>query len=284
MTGVDDGRVAALGYLGLTSPDLGAWERMSTTLGVATELVGDTLLGAVDERAWRLHVQPGATDDLAFVGWELRSGADLDVLRARIAASGHDIGDIDEGRQIVQGFSTRDPDGNTLELFVGAAVPARRPAEPAARFRTGALGLGHVVLHCHRFEEMLDFYVTVLGFTVSDTYGQGGVDVAFLHCNSRHHSLALVRGRGDFALQHLMLEVETIDEVGRCYDACLPLGLAQSTLGRHTNDRMLSFYVLAPGGFTIEYGADGRLVEQPELQPHHRRTSVWGHHDLVASR
>lgn len=279
-----DGTVAALGYLVLTTTDVPAWARVARTMGVAVEQEGDHLLGVVDERAWRLRIQPGSVDDIAFVGWELRSGADLVLLQRRLEAMGLVVGPVDPSRGIAQGFAAVDPEGNSLEFFVGAPVPAQRRSEPNATFRTGELGLGHVVLFCDRFEDMLDFYVSVLGFTVSDTYGEDGVDVAFLRCNRRHHSLALARGRREFTLQHLMLEVDSIDQVGLCFEACLPLGLAQSTLGRHTNDRMLSFYVLAPGGFTIEYGSGGRLVDGPELQPHHGSTSLWGHRDLVPSR
>ena len=32
-----------------------------------------------------------------------------------------------------------------------------------------------------------------------------------------------------------------------------------STLGRHTNDKMVSFYVRAPGGWDLEYGTEGML-------------------------
>lgn len=278
------GTVAALGYLGLTSTDTDAWADMARTIGMAVAPSASGIVCAVDDRSWRFAVQRGEADDLAFVGWELHSVGDLDALRTRIASLGHAIVDIPSIRDVVQGFATTDPDGNALELFVGAPVRDGGGAAPTAAFTTGELGLGHVVLFCHDFEAMLDFYVGALGFVVSDTYGSSGADVAFLHCNQRHHSLALARGRTDHVMQHFMVEVADIDAVGRCFDACASQGLAQSTLGRHTNDRMFSFYVLAPGGYTIEYGADGRLIQGPELQPHFLRTSDWGHHDLVPSR
>ncbi len=50
----------------------------------------------------------------------------------------------------------------------------------------------------------------------------------------------------------------SLDDVGRAMDRCArnkaPL---VSTLGRHANDEMVSFYVRTPSGFDIEYGTGG---------------------------
>jgi len=68
----------------------------------------------------------------------------------------------------------------------------------------------------------------------------------FLRCNRRHHSLALVAGKDRYTLQHIMFEVDTVDAVGAAFERSCDLGVAQSTLGRHSNDEMFSFYALAP--------------------------------------
>ena len=61
---------------------------------------------------------------------------------------------------------------------------------------------------------------------------------------------------------HLMIEVAALDDVGRALDRCTRRGAPVSaSLGRHANDLMVSFYVRTPGGFDIEYGTDGRLVD-----------------------
>lgn len=50
------------------------------------------------------------------------------------------------------------------------------------------------------------------------------------------------------------------------------------TLGRHTNDQMVSFYVRTPAGFDIEYGWGATEVdEQTWSVAKYSRTSVWGH-------
>jgi len=50
-------------------------------------------------------------------------------------------------------------------------------------------------------------------------------------------------------------------------------------MGRHTNDRMLSFYVRTPSGFSVEYGWGARTVDDRDWQVQlHRTGSIWGHH------
>ena len=48
---------------------------------------------------------------------------------------------------------------------------------------------------------------------------------------------------------------------------------------------MFSFYALAPGGYTIEYGYGGRLIdEEHHSGASYTTTSWWGHRDLRPSR
>jgi 3,4-dihydroxy-9,10-secoandrosta-1,3,5(10)-triene-9,17-dione 4,5-dioxygenase len=78
---------------------------------------------------------------------------------------------------------------------------------------------------------------------------------------------------------HLMIEVATLDDVGRALDRCHRRGApVSSTLGRHANDLMVSFYVQTPGGFDIEYGTDGRRVDDSTWVSRESTTvSLWGH-------
>ena len=52
-----------------------------------------------------------------------------------------------------------------------------------------------------------------------------------------------------------------------------------TTLSCHTNDWMTSFYVRTPGGFLVEYGWGGRLIEPATWQPARMNSgpSLWGH-------
>jgi 3,4-dihydroxy-9,10-secoandrosta-1,3,5(10)-triene-9,17-dione 4,5-dioxygenase len=78
---------------------------------------------------------------------------------------------------------------------------------------------------------------------------------------------------------HLMVEVASLDDVGRALDRCHRRKAAvSSTLGRHANDLMVSFYVQTPGGFDIEYGTDGRVVDDATwVNRESTAVSLWGH-------
>ena len=168
-----------------------------------------------------------------------------------------------------------DPAGHTLEVFCGAALDSRPSVSPYGnRFVTGDLGLGHVVLPVPAGDEAaLGFYTEVLGFRLRDSMrmpaeffggkpGDPPVWFRFLGCNARHHSLALAPVPAEASIVHLMIESASLDDVGRALDRCIRRGATVSgSLGRHANDLMVSFYVRTPGGFDIEYGTDGRLVD-----------------------
>ena len=76
-----------------------------------------------------------------------------------------------------------------------------------------------------------------------------------------------------------MMEVDSLDAVGRALDEVHRRGFSlSSTLGRHTNDKMVSFYVRAPGGWDLEYGYDGMLVDEAYYTAEEiTADSYWGH-------
>ena len=172
-------------------------------------------------------------------------------------------------------LTVEDPAGHTLEVFCGAALDSRPSVSPYGnRFVTGDLGLGHVVLPVPAGDEAaLGFWTEILGFRLRDSMrmpaeffggkpGDPPVWFRFLGCNARHHSLALAPVPADPGIVHLMIETASLDDVGRALDRCIRRGATVSgSLGRHANDLMVSFYVRTPGGFDVEYGTDGRLVD-----------------------
>jgi 3,4-dihydroxy-9,10-secoandrosta-1,3,5(10)-triene-9,17-dione 4,5-dioxygenase len=55
-------------------------------------------------------------------------------------------------------------------------------------------------------------------------------------------------------------------------------GTISGSLGRHANDHMVSFYVRTPGGFDIEFGTDGLLVDDSTwVSRQTTAVSLWGH-------
>jgi biphenyl-2,3-diol 1,2-dioxygenase len=107
------------------------------------------------------------------------------------------------------------------------------------------------------------------------------LELEFYHCNPRHHTLALAPVPTPKRLHHFMLQAATLDDVGFALDrvaaAKVPL---TNTLGKHTNDHMVSFYARTPSGFEVEYGWGAREVGPTWRVAHHDRVSIWGHQRL----
>jgi 2,3-dihydroxybiphenyl 1,2-dioxygenase len=169
---------------------------------------------------------------------------------------------------------------------MGPALAAEpfRPGRPISGFKTGALGMGHAVLHATDIDILLPFYRDLLGFSVTD-YGLKPYKLYFFHINGRHHSFAMV-GSGRRGLHHFMVELLSLDDVGQGYDlAQAEDGRLAYTLGRHSNDHMMSFYANSPSGFFVEYGWGATVIEPETWTPHETfdGPSYWGHERLYMS-
>jgi 2,3-dihydroxybiphenyl 1,2-dioxygenase len=222
-----------------------------------------------------------------YFGWEVADAAALDALAARLQSAGVTVKreptTLADQRFVTDLISFADPSGNRLEAFHGAqlADAAFRPGRSISGFRTGPLGMGHVVLTVTSLAASLPFYCDLLGFRISD-YIRAPINAYFLHVNPRHHSVALFEAP-HAGMHHLMVELFSFDDVGQGYD--IALGEKErivATLGRHPNDLVTSFYVHTPSDILVEYGWGGREVDDATWQPVEMNSvaSFWGHHGL----
>jgi 3,4-dihydroxy-9,10-secoandrosta-1,3,5(10)-triene-9,17-dione 4,5-dioxygenase len=278
--------VHALGYLRLEATDLDAWERFlrdGLDMDVRRD-EDDTLRARIDERPARLVVAASDEDRLTAVGWEASGLRALERITDALEAAGAAVtpATADElaERRVEAMVHVDDPGGTHLEIYAGPAL-SHRPLAPQAgtRFVADDLGLGHVVLPAEDMSAAMDFYEEVLGFQHRDSMRLGDSWIRFLGCNPRHHSLALMEGPVPSGIVHLMVEVDDLDAVGRGLDRCGALEAPiTATLGRHTNDHMVSFYVGTPGGFDVEYGTEGRIVDPDSwVATEITKVSYWGH-------
>jgi len=277
--------ITALGYIGIKSSQVDQWSRMATDLlGMQRiDRAGKVDAYRMDDRQQRLIVDGSSDAGLAVMGWEVATRVELDRLAGRLDNHGVRVTRgsraLADERHVSELISFSDPAGNPLEVFCQPELASDpfRPGRPISGFRTGALGMGHAVLNVEDVEALLPFYRDLLGFKVSD-FGLTPYKLYFFHVNGRHHSFAMV-GSGRKALHHFMVEVGSLDDVGQGYDlAQLEEDRIAYTLGRHTNDHMLSFYLRTPSGFEIEYGWGAREVDDAtwHVQKHHA-PSIWGH-------
>ncbi len=282
--------IDALGYVGLRTKNLEDWASFGPKF-LGLELVDrsrSTLTFRMDDRKQRIVVEQDGGQDggqaAGFFGWEVADPDALDRLGARLEAARVPVtraaASLAEERRVREILLFADPAGNRLEAFCGAEVASDpfRPGRSISGFRTGPLGVGHAVLTVERLGDVMPFYQDLLGFRLSD-YMLDPVVAYFFHVNPRHHSLALVE-TGRNGLHHLMVELFSLDDVGQGYD--LALGEDRriaTTLGRHSNDLVTSFYATTPSDFLVEYGWGGREIDPATWSAVHldHGPSLWGH-------
>ena len=279
-------QVQRLGYLVIESTDLDAWRRFGTgVLGMAVgqRSTDDTLHLRMDDQPFRFAVVAGAEDRLQYSGWQVANQSALEQLASELADRGVAVErvDADVAKQRCVGDLVRvsDPGGAALEIFCSPVMDHDPFVSPVgvSGFVTGALGLGHIVMLTPSFDESLAFYAA-LGFKERDSMAPEGMQQKFLHCNPRHHSLALATGPRSM-LAHFMVEARSIDDVGYTLDRCEANGVrVKQGLGRHSNDEMISFYAQAPARFDFEFGWGGLLIDDATWAVQEiTKTSHWGH-------
>ncbi|MDZ7886440.1 MAG: biphenyl-2,3-diol 1,2-dioxygenase [Mycobacterium sp.] len=291
----EEPKLSSLGYVRIQASDLERWRTFAfEVLGFAEGNGPDpaALYLRMDEHRARLTVHGGDVDKVIAVGWQVADRTGLANVVAAVEKSGvevrfHSVAEADE-RRVEELASFEDPSGVTLEVFHGPVLDHTPVVTPfGARFVTGAGGLGHVVLPVDDIDASFDFYTEVLGFLPRGAFrlplplGVPPQRVRFLGVNERHHSLALcpTPAFGSPGLVHIMTEVDSLDAVGQALDRVVQQGFTvSSTLGRHTNDKMVSFYVRAPGGWDIEFGTEGWKVDRGYYCAEEiSADSYWGH-------
>jgi 2,3-dihydroxybiphenyl 1,2-dioxygenase len=287
--------VNQLGYLIIGVSDLEGWRGLSSSV-LGLELVpGDsrsTTYLRMDEHHHRIELRNGGSDDLEVIGWEVPDAATLHAVAQRLENAGVRVrsGTRDEAdqRRVVELIGFEDPAGIRTEVYYGQPINQRsfQPSRAISGFKTGNMGLGHLVVHQPDLEASLEFYTDLLGFQVSDVVGPAGNPMGvFLHCNPRHHSIALFGAGGAHKrINHFMLECNSLDDVGSARDIARRQGTPiVIDLGRHMNDHMVSFYVANPSQFAIEYGWGGRTIDEScwQVGRYDSVESIWGHPELT---
>src|SRR5262249_14594254 len=281
-------RIEALGYVVARAKDLGDWASFGPGLLGLQRLDrrGSTLAFRMDDRKQRILVNADGGEGIDVFGWEVADAAALDALAARLEAAGVKVvrgaRALADERFVQDLIVCNDPVGNRLEIFHGADVASDPfvPGRPISGFRTGPLGLGHVVFNVESvdvIDKVMPFYRDLLGFRLTDYYSHP-FEARFLHVNPRHHSLAFIK-TGKSAVHHIMMEVFNFDDMGQGYDIALGNDQVATTLGRHTSDFITSFYTFTPSGFMVEYGWGARSIDPETWQASERKEgpSMWGH-------
>ena len=269
------------------SSDLAAWERFATDvlgLEVADRADDGALALRLDQHraAHRRRARARPTTSRSSAG-RSTSDAALTDLTVKLRAAGVDVTDGTEeeaarrrraaARQASR--SGRHPVGDLLRRRARAAPFVSRLVRSG--FVADELGLGHVVVGAHDQAASRQFYCDVLGFRLSDrivadVYGYP-VDIAFLHANPRHHSIAF-GGTQKKRIHHFMLEVAVDGRRrprvrsrrarGRAASCRRSGGTRTTGCSRSTRK--------TPSGFQFEYGWGGR--DRSTTPPGSRRPTI----------
>jgi catechol 2,3-dioxygenase len=253
--------ISGLRSVALSVPDLARAETFYTRvwqLSVA-ERTPDALYlrgSGADHHLLALHRAPG-TPRILHVTLRARNAAAL----ARIASVTPQAGgtlvraigaatDPAQGQRIV----LQDPHGRRFEVV--HADQLRTPDAPPPPDQP--VRLAHAVLNSHAVEPAQAFLEQALGFVLADRTRI----MAFMNCDSDHHSLAIGDTDND-ALNHIAFLMPSLDAVmrggGRMRDAGHPIEWGP---GRHGPGDNTFNYFIDPFGIVIEYTADVEQVDE----------------------
>lgn len=281
-------KVTELGYMGLNITDAQAWRSYAAEcvgLEVLDEGDKDRFYLRMDNWHHRFVMHVGKQDDLAYMGWRVGDAVALAEMEAQLRAAGvnYRVASVEETaeRHVLGLLKLEDPSGIPTEIFYAPRVDNHMPFHPGRRmhgkFITGAEGLGHCLITAKDTAETYRFY-SLLGLTGSIEYHLqtpgGVVKPIFMHCNDRQHTIAFGLP-GEKLLNHMMLEYAELDDLGMAHDIIrkreIPVALQ---LGKHSNDKALTFYSASPSGWLMELGWGAAKAPS---QQHYHLQDVFGH-------
>ena len=247
----------------------------------------------MDERAARIIVVPGDATGCSPSAGRCATTRRCSESRRPSTAPAWPIKQLSvdeaEARRVEEVITFEDPAGTTLEVFHGAVLDHSPVVTPfGAKFVTGDQGLGHVVLPATRSQRAVRLLHRGTGFPFPRRVPGAAAAKSSARCGfgssastsdtTAWRSVPAAHQR-DPGLVHIMVEVDTLDAVGQALDRVNAEGFQlSSTLGRHTNDKMVSFYVRAPGDWDIEFGTDGMRVDETYYTAEEiTADSYWGH-------
>lgn len=197
------------------------------------------------------------------------SGADVDALHEKVAASGCRI--IFAPKELATlgggyGFRFFSPDGLPFEI---SSDVSRRTARELTRWEGVPQKISHIVLHSPDHRKLVEWFCDVLGFKVSDWLGDF---MCFLRCNSAHHRIAILPGPP--CLNHVAYDMLSVDDMMVGINRLRQKGTdIRWGPGRHTAGNNTFSYFTTPAGFAVEYTSE---LEEVDFESHEAKVHVPG--------
>lgn len=232
-------------------------------------------------------------EDVVATGWHIDDHASFERIEARIRAHGVPVvrGSDEEAalRGVERLLRFPGPKGITQEIYTTPVTSAEPLRMLASGWVTGDSGMGHVAITSAKPTLLRASYNTVFDARLTDcieeTISGIKLKIRFLRVNERHHSITIAAVRGlpidpiRTRVQHLNIQAATLDDVTQSYQRVHELGFETAlSVGRHTNDKELSYYARTPSGFEWEVGWNPLVIDENTWEPGtHQGISIWGH-------
>ncbi|MGW0653883.1 VOC family protein [Streptomyces umbrinus] len=284
-----------LGYVVIETNRFADWRRFGTeAIGMHRDDLDSGLMRfRLDDQECRFLLRRGPAEDVVATGWHLDDHATFEQIEARIRAHGVPVveGTKEEAdlRGVERLLRFPGPKGITQEIYTTPVKSAEPLRMLAFGFVTGDSGMGHIAITSTKPAQLRGYFNTVFDARLTDCIDEtiSGVKlkIRFLRVNERHHSIAIAAVRGlpmdpvRTRVQHLNVQVSTLDDVARSYQRVCELGFDMAlSVGQHTNDKELSYYARTPSGFEWEVGWNPIVIDETTWEPTtHQGISVWGH-------
>ncbi|WP_432093050.1 VOC family protein [Streptomyces sp. bgisy100] len=285
-----------LGYIVIETNRFADWRRFGTdAIGMHHDALSRNLMRfRLDDQECRFLIRRGPAEDVVATGWYIDDHATFERIEARIRAHGVPLAvgtDEDAAlRGVERLLRFPGPKGITQEICTTPAKSAEPLRTLASGFVTGEGGMGHIALTSTKPAQIRGYFNTVFDARLTDYIDEtiSGVKlrIRFLRVNERHHSIAVAATRGGLSIdpirtrvQHLNIQAATLDDVAQSYQRVHELGFDMAlSVGRHTNDKELSYYARTPSGFEWEVGWNPVVVDESTWEPTtHQGISIWGH-------
>lgn len=288
--------VSTLGYVVFGVSDFDAWANFATNvLGLQIVSRDEQCISLrMDDYSQRVVLENNPIDDLVVAGWEFNTEAELDIFAQNCRDKGVGIKPMEaaraELRMVDKGYYCDDPVMPYVhEFFFSPRIAPLNAAFKStvlkSSFVTGDLGVGHILPITRDISKTLDFLLNILGLRISDYIREEVapgfvIDATFLHAKTgRHHSIGVAPADLPKTLNHFMVQVSDLDDVGLAYDRAVNAGChIELEIGHHPNDQMTSFYVRTPSGFNVEFGYGGLVIDDRNWTVRRfSQLSDWGH-------
>lgn len=231
-----------------------------------------------------VDLMPGTAPEaeLAHYGFEVKDVGGIEGIAERLMAAGIefqplDPAMLDAGVGKAEGIVVRDPDGTPVHLH----TRVRRQGENAADTGRRPIKFQHTTVGTPDVGPMVDFFVGILGFRISDQLADGRF--CWLRSDRDHHTLAIVNV-GASRLDHYSYDLAEWGDFKAWCDRLTELDVPVAWgPGRHGPGNNLFVFFDDPAGTHIELSAemekfyDDRVEYTPRRwSPIPQSVNLWG--------